>query len=230
MTKVINIKSGKKYDVYCGRSGKGQDGYFGNPHVIGYCKICDKIHNRKDSIESFKDYFFTKLDQDTHFRVKVKQLKDKVLGCFCKPLSCHCDVIVEYLENQEKHDENVVCVGPIPNRVIIAGSRDIEDYNLLRQCIKESNFKIDEIVCGCAKGVDSLGEQWAKENNVPIKRFPADWKEFGKAAGPIRNKKMAEYATHLILIHHNSSGSLNMKKVAHNNNLVVYEKVVNKTK
>jgi len=33
MTKVVNIKH-SKYDVYCGRAGKGQDGYFGSPFHV----------------------------------------------------------------------------------------------------------------------------------------------------------------------------------------------------
>lgn len=47
-------------------------------------------------------------------------------------------------------------------------------------------------------GADLLGKKWAILNGVPIKNFPADWDKYGKAAGPIRNAQMAEYADYLI--------------------------------
>lgn len=85
-------------------------------------------------------------------------------------------------------------------RVVIAGGRNFRDYNLL--CNVLDNFhkenKIDEVVCGGARGADSLGEQWAKEHNISVKYFPAEWDIYGLAAGPIRNQAMAEYGDYLI--------------------------------
>jgi hypothetical protein len=95
-------------------------------------------------------------------------------------------------------------------KVIIAGSRIIKDYELLERAIKKSKFEITEVVCGMAKGVDSLGLKWAEEHNVPVKKFPADWEKFGKGAGMIRNQQMAEYADCAIVIHLKTKGSINM--------------------
>lgn len=84
-------------------------------------------------------------------------------------------------------------------KVIIAGGRDIEWYDVGRLMenamhnIKFSLEDIEEIVTGKAHGMDSLGELWAIENNIPIRGFPANWQEYGRAAGPIRNRKMAVY-------------------------------------
>lgn len=85
-------------------------------------------------------------------------------------------------------------------KVIIAGTRTFEDYNLLRDtCDKVlSQYTDIEIVSGSAPGADTLGEQYAKEKGYPIKMFPAYWKTHGKAAGPIRNQQMADYADVLI--------------------------------
>jgi len=85
-------------------------------------------------------------------------------------------------------------------KTIIAGSRTIEDYELLSKIIKESNFKIDLIVSGGAKGVDELGERYAREHAIPLKLFPADWDKYGKSAGMIRNQQMVDYADSLIAI------------------------------
>lgn len=98
MTKVVNLYK-DPYDVYIGRSGKGKDGYFGNSHPIGFCEICDCRHNRDSSISSFWVHFQYRIKNDLEFKKRVLELKDKTLGCFCKPKKCHGDVYVEYLDN-----------------------------------------------------------------------------------------------------------------------------------
>lgn len=81
-------------------------------------------------------------------------------------------------------------------RVIIAGSRDFDNYNLLENSVKNilKDYEDIEIISGTAKGADSLGEIYAKENNIKLKQFPAQWNLYGKQAGYIRNKQMAKYS------------------------------------
>jgi hypothetical protein len=72
---------------------------------------------------------------------------------------------------------------------------------------------VTEVVSGKASGVDAAGEAWAKRNNVPVKDFPADWDKHGKAAGPIRNREMAEYGDILVAFWDgNSKGTGSMIK------------------
>jgi hypothetical protein len=98
-------------------------------------------------------------------------------------------------------------------KVIIAGSRDIKDYKAVGQAISASKFNITEVVCGCALGVDSIGRTWGIANGIPVKEFPANWDVYGRAAGPMRNIKMAEYADAAIIVWDGKSkGSLNMIK------------------
>lgn len=87
-------------------------------------------------------------------------------------------------------------------KVIIAGSRGITDYGLVDHAIEQSpfEFQIDEIVSGGALGVDSLGEDYASEHGVDLIIFPPNWKKYGKAAGVLRNTRMAEYADALIAV------------------------------
>lgn len=85
-------------------------------------------------------------------------------------------------------------------KTIIAGSRYVISYDLVRHVIADSGFTITEVVSGCARGVDAFGEIWAKRNGVPVRKFPADWNTHGKEAGPIRNQQMADYAEALIAI------------------------------
>jgi len=100
-------------------------------------------------------------------------------------------------------------------KLIVAGSRDFTNGELIYHILDLWKPKITEIVSGKAKGVDNFGETWALKNQIPIKEFPADWKRKGKSAGPIRNGKMAEYADVLFAFHEPTSrsggkGTLNM--------------------
>lgn len=100
-------------------------------------------------------------------------------------------------------------------KIIIAGSRDYEDWKTAFEYIQKAPFisEITELVCGMAAGVDTIGMYFAFDYNIPIKRFPANWHKLGAAAGPIRNKEMAEYADAAIIIMNNySPGSMNMLK------------------
>ena len=81
-------------------------------------------------------------------------------------------------------------------RIIVAGSRDFDDYDLLKEKLDKvkAHVGIFEVVSGKARGADSLGERYAKENDLPIAEFPADWDKHGKSAGYKRNAEMANYA------------------------------------
>lgn len=68
------------------------------------------------------------------------------------------------------------------------------------RALKRAPFEITEIVSGTCEGVDQLGEEWAERHGIPVKRFPADWKKYGRRAGPLRNQTMASYADALIAI------------------------------
>jgi hypothetical protein len=96
-------------------------------------------------------------------------------------------------------------------RVIIAGSRNIDDRERLMSAIRQADFEITEVVSGGASGVDRLGEIFALESEIPVKRFHPDWDTYGRAAGPMRNRRMAQYADALIAIWDGESrGTKNM--------------------
>ena len=109
-------------------------------------------------------------------------------------------------------------------KVIIAGSRDFNNYRLLKEkCDKILQNKSNiEIVSGTSRGADLLGEKYAKENNYIINRFPANWNHYGKSAGYLRNKQMAEYGDALICFWDGKSrGTLHMINLAQEYNLQI---------
>ena len=114
-------------------------------------------------------------------------------------------------------------------KVIIAGSRTIEDYSLVAKAVEASGFGITEVVSGaCPHGVDTLGEAWADDHGVVLRQFPPDWKLFGKSAGIKRNGLMARYADALILVWDGQSpGSADMKRKAEILKIPIFEVIVN---
>lgn len=90
-------------------------------------------------------------------------------------------------------------------RVIVAGSRDFKDYQLLSDKIMGFLEDMDDthiienpsqvkFISGTARGADTLGEQFAYTYGYDVMRFPADWDGLGKRAGYVRNAEMAKYA------------------------------------
>ena len=102
-------------------------------------------------------------------------------------------------------------------RLVVAGSRDFDDYTLLsaeldKLLVGKTNITI---VSGTARGADRLGERYAAEHNLRIERFPAEWEKYHKGAGPIRNMKMVQSADAVIVFWDNeSSGTKNIIECA----------------
>lgn len=84
-------------------------------------------------------------------------------------------------------------------KVIVAGTRTLKvtPTKVLNE-LMSTGWRVDKIVSGGCKGPDKAGEQVADLEHVPLKVFKAKWKEHGRAAGPIRNAKMADYADALL--------------------------------
>lgn len=133
-------------------------------------------------------------------------------------------------------------------KLIIAGSRDLEIHSCVIDSIIRNQLNLDpsEIVSGGAAGVDNSGEEWWKyitnrehgvcfnltnQFKMKLSIFKADWDKHGKAAGPIRNKQMAEYSDALLLIWDGESrGSKNMREEMLKLNKPVYEIVIREYK
>lgn len=104
-------------------------------------------------------------------------------------------------------------------RLIVAGSRDITYYTAVKAAIEawvQQHGYPDVLLCGMCRGVDSLARTWAINTGIPVVEFPADWEQYKKAAGPIRNRVMAENADALLAIRKTgeSRGTDNMIKTA----------------
>ena len=107
-------------------------------------------------------------------------------------------------------------------KTIIAGSRSFNDYELMCSLMDQVDFWITEVISGGARGADKLGERWAVDNGIPYELFLADWDGYGKSAGMIRNKQMANNADALVAFWDGESkGTANMINVAKKRGLKV---------
>jgi len=110
--------------------------------------------------------------------------------------------------------------------LIIAGGREFDDYEYFCEVVDDylnKNDSIHKIISGGARGVDTMARIYCEEKNIDFQEFPADWDTFGKGAGPIRNKKMAQVGTHLLAFWDlQSRGTKHMIETARNLDLEVF--------
>jgi len=105
-------------------------------------------------------------------------------------------------------------------KLIIAGGRNYqlaqEDYAML------DKLHITEVISGGCSGADRCGERYAISRNLPVKKFPADWGKYGKAAGPIRNNEMAIYADAVALFP-GGKGTASMYRCATKHDIKIFD-------
>ena len=109
-------------------------------------------------------------------------------------------------------------------RTIIAGGRDFTDDRLLVDTMNlHLDWLITTVISGTANGADDLGERWAIRVGIPVERFPAKWKAYGRKAGPLRNQEMAANADALVAFWDGESrGTANMISTARKAGLKVH--------
>jgi hypothetical protein len=102
-------------------------------------------------------------------------------------------------------------------RLLVCGDREWSDYIMIEREIK--NLKPAIVIEGEARGADSLARKAAETLGIPVLPFPADWDQYGRSAGPIRNRLMLSKGmpTLVLAFHDNlakSKGTLDMVNAA----------------
>lgn len=82
--------------------------------------------------------------------------------------------------------------------IAVIGSRHFSDYKLLESTLA-SLPEITQIISGGAKGADSLAEMYARQHQIPLVVFKADWKKYGRSAGIARNREIIEAAEMVVV-------------------------------
>ncbi len=83
-------------------------------------------------------------------------------------------------------------------KLAVVGSRDFSDLSVIQKVLTVDVNRITEIVSGGARGVDTAAAHFADKQDIKLKIFLPDWDKFGRAAGPIRNRKIIDYCDEVI--------------------------------
>lgn len=90
-------------------------------------------------------------------------------------------------------------------RTIIAGSRDGVLPEHLFEALDLVDWEITTVLCGEARGADTLGKCWAELAEIPVESYYPDWTAEPKRGGIIRNEEMGRNASALIALWSNGS-------------------------
>lgn len=109
-TTIVNIRR-DACEVYCGRR-KGTNKHYGNPFShLADIPTTVQVQNREEACNRFESWIREETDHDVEsirrlwILANLKNLRGKVLGCFCKPLRCHCETYLALL-NEEADEAN----------------------------------------------------------------------------------------------------------------------------
>ena len=93
--RAVNLKK-EGFDIYCGRGSK-----WGNPysHSI-YSKATYIVKTRVEAIKKYRDWILGQPE----LLAALGELRGKRLGCYCKPMSCHCDILAEMVNKLYEPD------------------------------------------------------------------------------------------------------------------------------
>lgn len=111
-------------------------------------------------------------------------------------------------------------------RVLVCGGRDFSDQKLLEDTLNTFHqlHYIDCIIEGNGRGADRMAGFWARKNHIDNIKFSANWKEYGNAAGPIRNAEMLFKGNpDIVIAFPGGKGTANMVQLAKKNNVEVIE-------
>ena len=85
--RVVHCKK-EEFDVYVGRGSK-----WGNPYSHKEGTLAEHVvGSRREAIEKFEEHLLSNQD----LMSSLEELKGKTLGCWCKPKSCHGDILLRY--------------------------------------------------------------------------------------------------------------------------------------
>jgi len=101
-------------------------------------------------------------------------------------------------------------------RVLVCGGRKFSDSALLKNTL--DRLGITELAEGDAPGADRMAGKWAEFSGIQLRKFPANWKKFRNAAGPIRNREMFnEFKPELVVAFPGGNGTADMISIARKN-------------
>ena len=91
--RVVHCKK-EEFDVYVGRGSK-----WGNPYSHKEGTLAEEVvGSRLEAIKKYEEYLLS----NEELMKSLPEIKGKVLGCWCKPKSCHGDILLKYANGPSK--------------------------------------------------------------------------------------------------------------------------------
>lgn len=92
---VVDIGRANRGDAVMTNTPPGDAGWLGNPYRLGGD---GGDHSREESVERYRNAFYSLADSQTEFRDAVEDLRGSILLGWCTPELCHGDVLLEWLD------------------------------------------------------------------------------------------------------------------------------------
>ncbi len=110
-------------------------------------------------------------------------------------------------------------------RIIVCGGRAYSDQAIVFHCLNQlkEQGRVSVIVHGDARGADTLAGNWARTNGITEDKYPANWSKDGRAAGPIRNQRMADRGADMLVAFPGGTGTVDMVRRARAAGILVWE-------
>jgi YspA, cpYpsA-related SLOG family len=101
-------------------------------------------------------------------------------------------------------------------RVVVTGGRDFDGRVTVFEALDQvhESTPIVLLIHGAAAGADALASEWAESRGVPAEAYPADWSQYGRAAGPVRNAHMLARRPDLLIAFPGGRGTADMVRRA----------------
>lgn len=165
-----------------------RDSPFANPYRIGVDGI-----TRETCLIKYEEYIRAKIVLGY---VDIDTLRDKVLGCWCKPDRCHGDILLKIM-GETSTTPSLLTV----SSMAIVGDRRYTNYANFTAVVDDHLSLSPNVVClitGDCRGTDALVARYAVEHGLTLVEHPAYWNLHGKQAGPLRNTSIVEAADALL--------------------------------
>jgi hypothetical protein len=109
-------------------------------------------------------------------------------------------------------------------KIAFTGGRNYNNKERVYQLMNTLSaiLKDYSVIVGDATGLDSLVVEYCKEHNIEHTVYYANWKKYKQAAGPIRNKEMAELNPFMLIAFPGGKGTANMVSECQKRNITVY--------
>lgn len=117
-----------------------------------------------------------------------------------------------------------------PYRILVTGSRNWQQPNRIYKVLDEfvsgiTNVnRMISIVHGNSGNVDLIADSYAQHQGWKTEKYNAQWAQYGRAAGPIRNSQMVQTKPDICLafIKDHSKGATNCAELSNNADIVTY--------